>query len=184
MRDMWVVKVGNPISLCDVWLSLSLCLPSTLSYSCFFLSKITALLCFFFVFLLLLCLHLSCLVNVTSNRVQTCPAEDHHPDSAAFLSPLTCPRIPTRVPKQPDSSSFPFCSPALASSPLCHFRAECCFQSQGPGVSTPLTLGEPCLRLEYQSACVCVLRLCMRALSTLCKCVRVCSVLRCLHMSV
>lgn len=38
---------------------------------------------------------------------------------------------------------------------------------------------------EYQSACVCVwvLYLCRQTLSTLCKCVHVCNVWRCLHMS-
>lgn len=48
-------------------------------------------------------------------------------------------------------------------------QAECGFPSQGPCVSTPLTLGEPCVRLSTGvHVCVCVFSICACKLWALC----------------
>lgn len=79
------------------------------------------------------------------------------------IFPLTSARILICMPMLPNSSSFLFFLLPLPP-PL---RAEYGFQSQGPCVSTPLTLREPCLRLSTRVH-VCVFSICACELRALC----------------
>lgn len=99
-------------------------------------------------FLLLVHLHLSCLVNVALDKEKICSTEDLLLTAIIFFSSL-----------QQLFSYVCQCSPILFPFPLVpplppSLRAESRFQSQGPCVSTPLTLREPCLCLST-TVCVC-----------------------------
>lgn len=142
--------IGNSISVPDVWLSLSVYL--ILFHTFFLPSTIIAPLCF----LPLAHLHPSCLVTVAFDKDMLCRGSS---SCLYHIFPLTSARIPICMPMHPNSSSFLFF--------LLPLRAEYGFQSQGPCVSTPLTLREPCLSLSTRVH-VCVFPICACELRALC----------------
>lgn len=130
---MWVVKLGNVISICDVWLSLSV---YHLLYHTVVFSPQSLHPCSFF----------TARMAPSSDRVKTSSAEDCIPASTTFP-----PHFNTFSHLYANAPQF-FVLPLLFSRsffslfPL--LQAEWGFQSQGPCASTPLTLREPCLRLS------------------------------------
>lgn len=159
---MWVGKWGNKISVCDVWLIFFLSLPSILWYSCFlFFSTVIAPLCSFS----LLCLHLSILAIWLWTELIL--SKDHPPTSTTFfLTYFTY--------SQMHASAHWFFVSFILYLSLFPSLSSCSSRVQLP-VSGPLCLNSinsqrTCYASVYQSACMCVLYLCMQALSTLCKC--------------
>lgn len=100
------------------------------------------------------------LVNASLDRVNTSAAEDHLPASITF--------------RFHNSSSF-FVPPHWAEWVQLPVSRPLCLNSIN-SQRTPLAS-------EYQSACLCILYVCVRAESTLCKCVQISNFLHCLHMS-
>lgn len=168
VRGMWVVKLGNTISVCDVWLSLPVYLLLCHTVQLFFLHN-----------------HCTPCVPLPLMPPSQLPGECGFRQSWDMLSRESssciyhifyhifsygCQCSPIPLP-------FSFVLSLLLS--LSPFPSRVQLPVSRPLCLNSINSQRNLFASEYQSACLCVPYLCMQALSTLCKCVMYCIVCIC-----
>lgn len=176
MRERYVGGETRKHNFCLWCVAMPLCLPFTLSYSCF-LPPQSSHSCVFTPVISPSKLPGECGSRQTHDMLSwgSFSCLYHMFSSFVHAFSYVCQRPPILLPFSVALSLLLFLSWLFPSRVQLPVSRPQCLNS----INSQRTL----FASEYQSACVGVLYLCMQALSTLCKCVQVCNVLRCLHMS-